>query len=82
MNGIFFSVCSGFGWDFDGDILAVITSNSPLLTLWDSNTLKKTQVDTGLRDAMSCVIWAKKGPMLAVGTARGNLALYNHTTAK
>lgn len=74
--------CTGFGWDVDGDLLAVITSNSPHITLWDANTGKKSQVDTGLRDAMSCVRWSKTGSVLAVGTARGNLTIYNHSTAK
>ncbi|XP_067012869.2 WD repeat-containing protein 19 [Anabrus simplex] len=75
-------VCTGFGWDSDGDMLAIIAASSPHLTLWDANTGKKSQIDTGLRDPMSCIIWAKSGPHLAVGTARGNLAIYNHNTAK
>ncbi|GFG31109.1 hypothetical protein Cfor_04608 [Coptotermes formosanus] len=74
--------CTGFGWDVDGDLLAIITSSSPHVILWDANTGKKSQVDTGLRDAMSCVRWSKRGSMLAVGTARGNLTIYNHSTAK
>ena len=74
--------CTGFGWDADGDLLAIITSNSPHVILWDANTGKKGQVDTGLRDSMSCVRWSKRGSLLAVGTARGNLTIYNHRTAK
>ncbi|XP_033607097.1 WD repeat-containing protein 19 isoform X3 [Cryptotermes secundus] len=74
--------CTGFGWDVDGDLLAIITSSSPHIILWDANTGKKSQVDTGLRDSMSCVRWSKIGSVLAVGTARGNLTIYNHSTAK
>ncbi|XP_049780005.1 WD repeat-containing protein 19 isoform X1 [Schistocerca cancellata] len=75
-------VCTGFDWDVDGDHLAIITSNSSHLTLWDANTTKKSHIDIGLRDPMSCIIWAKKGSLVAVGTSRGNLAIYNHSTAK
>lgn len=75
-------MCTGFGWDVDGDLLAIITLNSSYITLWDANTEKRSQVDTGLRDPMSCVRWSKTGSVLAVGTTRGNLAIYNHSTAK
>ncbi|KAK7874235.1 hypothetical protein R5R35_006274 [Gryllus longicercus] len=74
--------CSGFDWDVDGDLLAAVTASAPHVMLWDANTGKKQQIDTGLRDPLSCIIWAKSGPVLAVGTSRGNLAIYNHNTAK
>nr|CAD7443869.1 unnamed protein product [Timema bartmani] len=75
-------MCTGFGWDADGDLLAIIMNDYHHVVLWDANTGKSKQVDTGLRDTMSCVIWAKRGPILAIGTARGNLTIYNHNTAK
>ncbi|EFA01913.1 WD repeat-containing protein 19 isoform X3 [Tribolium castaneum] len=75
------SLCTGFGWDSDGDLLAVICQ-SPQLTLWDANTQKKIQIDVRLKDQMSCVIWAKTAPMLAVGTVKGNISIYNHNTSK
>jgi WD repeat-containing protein 19 len=31
---------------------------------------------------MSCLIWAKTSPMLAVGTVKGNVSIYNHNTSK
>nr|CAD7420527.1 unnamed protein product [Timema poppensis] len=75
-------MCTGFGWDADGDLLAIIMNDYHHVVLWDANTGKSKQVDTGLRDTMSCVVWAKRGPILAIGTARGNLTIYNHNTAK
>ncbi|XP_063240827.1 WD repeat-containing protein 19 [Bacillus rossius redtenbacheri] len=75
-------MCAGFGWDADGDLLAVIAAGAPSVLLWDANTARRQQVDTGMRDPLSCVVWAKSGPLLAVGTARGNVAIYNHSTAK
>lgn len=52
------------------------------LTIWDSNTLQKQIIDTGLRDPLSLIVWSKTAAVLAVGTARGNLAIYNHQTTK
>lgn len=75
-------LCSGFAWDSDGDILAIITQNTSHITIWDANQRKKQLVDTGLRDAPSCLLWSKKVQILAVATSRGNLALYNHQTSK
>ncbi|KAG5897933.1 hypothetical protein JTB14_014047 [Gonioctena quinquepunctata] len=74
-------LCTGLSWDSDGDILA-ITCQSPQLTLWDANTNKKSVIDVGLKDTMSCIIWAKETQILAVGTSKGNVSIYNHNTSK
>lgn len=76
-----FSLCSGFGWDSDGDLLGIICQSSQLV-LWDANTNKKHSVDVGLRDIMTCLVWAKNSPTLAIGTAKGNMSIYNHNTSK
>lgn len=78
--GIFFSWCSGFAWDSDGDLLAIISQSQ--LYIWDANTSKKQAIDVGLRDVLTCLLWSKTGPLLAVGTAKGNLSIYNHNTSK
>jgi hypothetical protein len=31
---------------------------------------------------MSFILWAKAGPYLSVGTAKGNLMIYNHQTSR
>lgn len=77
-----FSYCSGFAWESEGDLLAISMSNSPQVIIWDANSQKKLTIDTGLRDPPSCVIWSKNSPVLAIGTSRGNLALYNHLTTR
>lgn len=74
------SWCSGFSWDCDGDLLGVICQTQ--LYIWDSNTDKKQSIDVGLRDVLTCLLWAKTGPLLAVGTAKGNLSIYDHNTTK
>lgn len=71
-----------FGWDRDGDILAIISLNSTTLFLWDSNTHRKHHLDCGLRDPLSCVLWSKNGHTLAVATAKGNVCIYNHSTSR
>lgn len=44
-----FRMCNGIGWDKDGDTLAIINDKSGVVFLWDANTLKLTQLDSGLR---------------------------------
>lgn len=75
-------ICCGLGWDSDGDLLAMISSEAPLIVLWDANTGRKHQVDSGLRDTMSCLLWSKTSPVLAIGSAKGNLTIYNHSSVK
>lgn len=60
----------------------MITASTSDVTLWDSKTHRKSNVDLGLKDALSCIIWSKQQQMLAVGTVRGNLAIYNHANGK
>ncbi|KAG8249282.1 WD repeat-containing protein 19 [Homalodisca vitripennis] len=73
--------CIGLDWDCYGDLLAVICANATTLVLWDANTTKKSTVEVGLRDKLSCLVWAKTSPLLAVTTHSGNLSIYNHSTA-
>ncbi|XP_016930699.3 WD repeat-containing protein 19 isoform X1 [Drosophila suzukii] len=75
-------LCSGFAWDQEGDLLGIITSGSPNITLWDYNSQEKICVETGLRDPLTCILWSKQQQLLAVGTGRGNLAIYNHRSGK
>lgn len=75
-------ICIDMAWDADGDVLAIATVNTSHITIWDARAHKKQLVDTGLRDNPSCLLWAVSQPLLAICTARGNLALYNHRTAK
>ncbi|XP_015201422.1 WD repeat-containing protein 19 isoform X2 [Lepisosteus oculatus] len=74
--------CVGMDWDKDGDILAVIADKSSSVYLWDANTNKISQLDSGMRDQMSFLQWSKAGCLLAVGTAKGNLLIYNQQTSR
>ncbi|KAK9508924.1 hypothetical protein O3M35_006365 [Rhynocoris fuscipes] len=74
--------CTGFGWDADGDLLGMICDGSFSVLLWDSNTGKKFPIDSGLRDNLTVIAWARKAPIVAVASARGHLSIYNHITSK
>ncbi|KAM3967928.1 intraflagellar transport protein Oseg6 [Aphomia sociella] len=75
-------LCAGMEWDNDGDYLAIITPNSNSVLLWECHANKRVTIETGLREPPSCLAWAYGEPLLAVGTQKGNLALYNHHTTK
>ena len=34
------------------------------------------------RDQMTFLLWSKTGPQLSIGTAKGNLLIYNHKTQR
>ncbi|XP_050295176.1 WD repeat-containing protein 19 [Anthonomus grandis grandis] len=74
------NLCTSFSWDSDGDLLGIVSQTQ--LILWDANNAKKHIIDVGLKDYMSRLAWSKNGPMLAVGTTKGNVAIYNHNTTK
>ncbi|XP_043918872.1 WD repeat-containing protein 19 [Protopterus annectens] len=76
------SNCVAMDWDADGDTLAMLAEKSSIIYLWDANTNKSSQVDSGMRDQMSFLLWSKVGALLAVGTAKGNLLLYNPQTSR
>ncbi|PKU35358.1 wd repeat-containing protein 19 [Limosa lapponica baueri] len=40
--------CVAMDWDKDGDTLAIITDKSSAIFLWDANTNKTSQVDSGM----------------------------------
>ncbi|NWS47600.1 WDR19 protein, partial [Probosciger aterrimus] len=74
--------CVAMDWDKDGDTLAIITDKSGFVFLWDANTNKTSQVDSGMRDVMSFLLWSRVGTLLAVGTSKGNLLIYNRQTSR
>ncbi|KAF4071641.1 hypothetical protein AMELA_G00275630 [Ameiurus melas] len=76
--------CVSLDWDKDGDTLAVIAEKSSSVHLWDANVNKTSQLDSGMRpvDQLSFLLWSKTGPLLAVGTSKGNLLIYNQQTSR
>lgn len=74
--------CVGMDWDKDGDILAVIAAKSNTVYLWDASVNKTSQIDSGMRDQMSLILWSKTTSLLAIGTVKGNLLIYNRQTSR
>ncbi|RMZ97287.1 WD repeat-containing 19 [Brachionus plicatilis] len=69
-------------WDKDGDMLAAICEKLPIIILWDSNRRKLNQIESSFKDPMTFLTWSKTASILAVGTAKGNLLIYNHSSSK
>jgi len=44
-------MCTGFGWDSEGDVLAVVAEKSSVIFLWDANNWRQSQLDSGFRYA-------------------------------
>lgn len=75
--------CVGMDWDKDGDILAAIAAKSSSIYLWDASVNKTSQIESGMsKDQMSFLLWSKTSPLLAVGTVKGNLLIYNRQTSR
>jgi WD repeat-containing protein 19 len=68
-------------WDTSGEVLAVLQEGNGIVELWDLKSRRATGLDTNLKDP-TFVKWATAGPELAVGTAKGNLLLYNSDTRR
>jgi len=64
------------GWDMDGEILAVLQSNTQIVSLYDVGEKKLSKLDVGMKGPC-WMLWSKVGPQLAIGTTKGNLLLYN-----
>ena len=62
-------------------ILAVLQAGNGKIALWDANKRATTMIDTTMKDP-SFIKWSKLGPQLAIGTAKGNLVLYNKDSRK
>ncbi|CAN2388495.1 WD repeat-containing protein [Pristimantis euphronides] len=69
-------------WDKDGNALAIVAEKSSSIYMWDSNTCKTNQLDSGMRDQLSFLLWSKTSSLLAVGTSKGNLLVYNLQTSR
>ena len=68
-------------WDPSGEVLAVLQDGNPVVMLWDLKSRKSTALDTNLKDP-TFLKWSQTGPELAIGTAKGNLLLYNADTRR
>jgi WD repeat-containing protein 19 len=63
-------------WDKDGDLLAILQEGNGVVPLWSLSLRRVVPLETNLRDP-TFLTWSKEGPQLAIGTAKGNLLIYN-----
>lgn len=68
-------------WDVDGECLAVLQEGNGVISIWDSSSRNTLSIDTNLKDP-TFMSWSNVGPQLAVGTAKGNMLMYNKKTRK
>jgi WD repeat-containing protein 19 len=68
-------------WDHEGESLAVLQEGNAIIPIWDQGSKAVLSVDTNLKDP-TFMAWSRVGPQLAIGTAKGNLLLYNKRTRK
>jgi len=73
--------CLQLEWEHEGETLAILQSGSPVVKLWDANQGRESGLDTNQKD-QTYVKWAVAAPMLAVGTQKGTLVLYDKRTLK
>lgn len=76
------SMCTLLEWSENGDILAIVQANSSELVLWEPKKTQEHQlVDLPCRD-VSFIKWSKSphSLLLAIGTNRGQVYIYDHST--
>lgn len=71
-------LCTSLDWDKDGEILTITQDFNGILYMWNSNTNEVSKLDTGMKEGLSLSLWSKYSHLLAIGTMKGNVILYNH----
>ena len=56
-------MCVCFGWDKDGDLLAVVTDKSANLLIWDANTQRSQWLDTS-EVSVNLIVYRKPKSLL------------------
>uniref|UniRef100_K3WN57 WDR19 first beta-propeller domain-containing protein n=1 Tax=Globisporangium ultimum (strain ATCC 200006 / CBS 805.95 / DAOM BR144) TaxID=431595 RepID=K3WN57_GLOUD len=76
------SPCTLLEWSENGGMLAIVQANSASLVLWEPKKIREHQlVDLPCKD-ISFMKWSKAphSLLLAIGTNRGQVYIYDHTT--
>lgn len=68
-------------WDTDGELLAILQQGEGTVMLWRQAEKKLEVLEMNTKDP-TFLAWSKKGPQLMIGTARGNMMIYNKRTLK
>jgi len=68
-------------WDKDGEILAILQQGEGTVMLWRHVEKKLEILEMNTKDP-TFLAWSQTGPQLAIGTAKGNMMMYNKRTTK
>ena len=68
-----------FDWDYEGEFLAILQSRTNIATLYDYSTKKISKLNTEFKKP-TFLAWGKTCPILAIGSSKGSLLLYNKLT--
>ncbi|MEW5304579.1 MAG: hypothetical protein WDW36_007181 [Sanguina aurantia] len=70
-------------WDPSGEQLAILPSGNTSLLIWSALTKEVQRIDSEFKtQEFSCLAWSRSGLYLAIGTAKGNLMMYNSREKK
>ncbi|KAK3285957.1 hypothetical protein CYMTET_6459 [Cymbomonas tetramitiformis] len=75
------SACVALEWDSTGERLALLPSGITTVLLYTLATRDTTKLDTNMKE-LAFLSWAKSAKMLAVGTGKGNVLIYNDALGK
>ena len=67
--------CRELQWDKDGENLAILQEKNSDVPIWTLSSRRLNLVRTDLQD-LTFLKWSSNSPLLAVGTAKGNLLIY------
>eukprot|EP00823_Brevimastigomonas_motovehiculus_P006125 TRINITY_DN4893_c0_g1_i1.p1 TRINITY_DN4893_c0_g1~~TRINITY_DN4893_c0_g1_i1.p1 ORF type:complete len:415 (+),score=66.41 TRINITY_DN4893_c0_g1_i1:119-1363(+) len=73
------SPCICLEWDAEGRTLAMLQGGgSREILLWDLETKEVERIELNVRDT-TFMKWSKRGKQLAIGTAKGDVLIYDRT---
>jgi WD repeat-containing protein 19 len=65
-------------WDPDGEQLAIIPNGNTIVMIWSPLNKEVKKIETDFKtQVFTTLAWSKTGKYLAMGTAKGNLLIYN-----
>lgn len=75
--------CAALAWDPTSDQLAILPAGGLFPIVWNATLRETLNLDTGFKlQECTAMAWSVTGSILAVGTAKGNLLLYNSRERK
>mmetsp|Transcript_10324 Transcript_10324/g.39080 ORF Transcript_10324/g.39080 Transcript_10324/m.39080 type:complete len:411 (-) Transcript_10324:147-1379(-) len=73
------SACTDLAWSYGGKTLAIGQANSSVVLLYDYESQTARELDVGIKE-VSLLLWSKADNILAIGTSKGVLFIYDMDT--